>query len=44
MKLIKKVKVPKYLRPVMPILVIPVVASLVVGFVMFKLLGVPIAS
>jgi fructose-specific phosphotransferase system IIC component len=40
--LIKKVKVPIYFRPVMPILVIPVVASLVVGFVMYRFLGVPI--
>jgi fructose-specific phosphotransferase system IIC component len=40
--LIKKVRVPIYFRPVMPILVIPVVASLVVGFVMYRFLGVPI--
>ncbi len=33
---IKKVKVPIYFKPVMPILVIPVVASLLVGFVMFQ--------
>ncbi|MCX6553996.1 MAG: PTS fructose transporter subunit IIC [Candidatus Aminicenantes bacterium] len=40
--LIKKVKIPRYFKPVMPILVIPVVASLVVGFVMFRFLGLPI--
>jgi PTS system fructose-specific IIC component len=40
--LIKKVKVPIYFKPVMPILVIPVIASLAVGFIMFRFLGVPI--
>lgn len=40
--LIKKVKVPIYFKPVMPILVIPVFASLLVGFVMFQFIGVPI--
>ena len=39
---IKKLKPPKYLRPIMPILVIPVLSSLVVGFVMFKIIGAPI--
>lgn len=39
---IKKVKVPLYLRPIMPILVIPVIASLAVGFVMYKVVGLPI--
>ncbi len=39
---IKKVRIPVYFRPVMPILVIPVVASLVVGFVMYRFLGAPI--
>ena len=39
---IKKVKVPIYLRPVMPILVIPVIASLAVGLVMYEVLGSPI--
>lgn len=41
---LKKVKVPRYLRPVMPILVIPVVSSLAVGFVMYALLGSPIKA
>ncbi len=40
--LIKKVPVPASLRPVMPILVIPVLSTLLVGFVMFQLLGAPI--
>jgi PTS system fructose-specific IIC component len=39
---IKKLKPPVYLRPIMPILVIPVLSSLVVGFVMFKIIGAPI--
>jgi fructose-specific phosphotransferase system IIC component len=39
---IKKLKPPRYLRPIMPILVIPVLSSLVVGFVMFKIIGAPI--
>jgi fructose PTS system EIIBC or EIIC component len=43
-ELIKKVPVSKYLRPIMPILVIPIVASLIMGVVMIKLLGAPIAA
>jgi fructose PTS system EIIBC or EIIC component len=39
---IKKLKPPVYLRPIMPILVIPVLSSLVVGFVMFRIIGAPI--
>jgi PTS system fructose-specific IIC component len=39
---IKKIKPPRALRPIMPILVIPVLSSLVVGFVMFKVVGAPI--
>ena len=39
---IKKLPVPRYLRPVMPILVIPVISSLVVGFLMFAVIGAPI--
>jgi len=39
---IKKLKPPRALRPIMPILVIPVLASLVVGFVMYKVVGAPI--
>lgn len=41
---IKKLKPPRYLRPVMPILVIPVLSSLAVGFVMFRLIGAPISQ
>src|SRR5258708_30728776 len=32
--LIKKVPVPKYIRPIMPILILPIVSSIVVGVVM----------
>ena len=39
---IKKLKPPRSLKPIMPILVIPVLSSLVVGFVMFKIVGAPI--
>jgi len=39
---IKKTRVPAALRPVMPILVIPVVSSLVVGLLMFEVVGSPI--
>ncbi len=39
---IKKMRVPTYLRPVMPILVIPVISSFVVGFIMYQLIGSPI--
>jgi fructose-specific phosphotransferase system IIC component len=40
--LLKKIKVPRYIKPVMPILVIPVISSLIVGFVMYKVIGYPI--
>lgn len=39
---IKKIKLPVYLRPIMPILIIPVFSSLIVGFIMFKVIGIPI--
>ncbi len=41
---LKKLKVPKAIRPVMPILVIPILASLIVGILMLKAIGIPIAS
>jgi fructose PTS system EIIBC or EIIC component len=40
---LKKVPVSKYLRPIMPILVIPIVSGAIVGVLMFKVLGAPIA-
>jgi fructose PTS system EIIBC or EIIC component len=42
-ELLKKIPVSKYLRPIMPILVIPIVSGALVGVVMLKLLGGPIA-
>lgn len=42
--LIKKLPVPTYLRPVMPILIIPILSSSVVGFMMLKVVGLPIAE
>ncbi len=39
---IKKVSVPAPLRPVMPILVIPVLSAFVVGVVMYRVIGLPI--
>jgi fructose-specific phosphotransferase system IIC component len=42
-QLIKKMPVPKYIRPVMPILIIPILSSGFIGVVMLKVLGIPIA-
>ncbi len=42
-QLIKKIPVSKHLRPIMPILVIPILSSAVIGTVMLKVLGAPIA-
>lgn len=39
---VKKIPVPVYLKPVMPILVIPVISSFVVGYIMFQVIGSPI--
>jgi fructose-specific phosphotransferase system IIC component len=43
-ELIKKIPVPPYIRPIMPILVIPILSSAVIGIVMLKVLGGPIAA
>jgi fructose PTS system EIIBC or EIIC component len=40
---LKKIPVSKYLRPIMPILVIPIISGAFVGVLMIKVLGVPIA-
>jgi fructose-specific phosphotransferase system IIC component len=42
--LLKKLPVNKYVRPIMPILIIPIVSGLIVGVVMLKVVGVPIAN
>ncbi|HUA60386.1 MAG TPA: PTS fructose transporter subunit IIC [Verrucomicrobiae bacterium] len=41
--ILKKLPAPKALRPVMPILVIPIISSFVIGLLMLEVLGVPIA-
>ncbi len=43
-ELIKTVPVSRYIRPIMPILIIPVVSSTIVGILMLKVLGPPIAD
>ena len=42
-ELIKKIPVSKYLKPIMPILIIPILSSTIIGVVMVKVLGIPIA-
>jgi fructose PTS system EIIBC or EIIC component len=42
-ELLKKIPVWKHIRPIMPILVIPILSGAFIGFVMLKLLGPPIA-
>ncbi len=41
---IQKVKIPAVLRGIMPVVVIPLISSAVVGFLMFLVVGEPIAS
>ncbi len=41
---IKKVPAPRYLKPIMPILIIPIVSSTIVGVLMLEVIGVPIAG
>ncbi|MGZ0879226.1 fructose-specific PTS transporter subunit EIIC [Priestia megaterium] len=41
---IKKLKVPKALQPIMPIIVIPVVSSLIVGLAFVFIIGAPVAQ
>ncbi|MCY9010811.1 fructose-specific PTS transporter subunit EIIC [Bacillus inaquosorum] len=41
---IKKLKVPKAIQPIMPIIIIPVFASLIVGLAFVFLIGAPIAQ
>ncbi|MEU0085955.1 fructose-specific PTS transporter subunit EIIC [Streptomyces sp. NPDC006274] len=43
-KAIQRVRVPAALRGVMPVVVIPLISSAVVGFLMFVVVGKPIAS
>ena len=41
---IKKWPVPRYIKPIMPILIIPIVSSFAIGVLMLKVIGVPIAQ
>lgn len=41
---IKQLPVPKFIRPVMPILIIPILSSFVVGVLMLKVIGPPISE
>jgi PTS system fructose-specific IIC component len=41
---IQRVKIPPVLRGIMPVVVIPLISSLVVGFLMFVVIGKPIAK
>ncbi|RAP30492.1 PTS system, mannose-specific IIB component [Brevibacillus laterosporus] len=41
---IKNIKVPKAIQPIMPIIIIPVFASLIVGLVFVYVIGAPIAQ
>jgi len=43
-ELLKKLPVHRTIRPVMPIIVIPIVSGLIVGVVMLKVIGLPIAD
>ncbi|MNH83357.1 PTS system mannose-specific EIIBCA component [compost metagenome] len=41
---IKKLKIPKALQPIMPIIIIPILASLIVGLIFIFVIGAPIAQ
>ncbi len=43
-KWIKNIKVPKAMAPIMPIIIIPILASLVVGLIFIFLIGAPISG
>lgn len=43
-KWIKNVKVPKAMAPIMPIIIIPIIASVLVGMIFIFILGAPIAA
>ncbi len=42
-RFIKELKVPRYIKPIMPILIIPILSSTVVGVLMLEVIGIPIA-
>ncbi|UIR28920.1 PTS fructose transporter subunit IIABC [Priestia flexa] len=41
---IKKMKIPKAIQPIMPIIIIPVIASLIVGLAFVFIIGAPVAQ
>ncbi|MFQ3852587.1 fructose-specific PTS transporter subunit EIIC [Staphylococcus sp. 2S1] len=43
-KWIKNIKIPKVMAPIMPIIIIPIISSLIVGLIFIFLIGAPIAS
>lgn len=43
-ELLKKMPVPKAFRPLTPILIIPILSALIVGALMFEVVGVPLAN
>lgn len=43
-KFIRDWKVPSYIKPIMPILVIPILSSTIIGILMLEVLGIPIAK
>src|SRR5699024_3026388 len=43
-KWVKNIKVPKAMAPIMPIIIIPIISSLIVGLIFIFLIGAPIAS
>ncbi|WP_394882820.1 fructose-specific PTS transporter subunit EIIC [Mammaliicoccus sciuri] len=43
-KWIKNIKIPKAMAPIMPIIIIPIISSIIVGLIFIFLIGAPIAS
>ncbi|KRG08431.1 fructose-specific PTS transporter subunit EIIC [Staphylococcus sp. NAM3COL9] len=43
-KWIKNINIPKVMAPIMPIIIIPIISSLIVGLIFIFLIGAPIAS
>ena len=43
-KWIKQIKVPKAMAPIMPIIIIPIISSLIVGLIFIFVIGAPISS
>ncbi|MBS4208442.1 PTS fructose transporter subunit IIABC [Bacillus sp. FJAT-50079] len=41
---IKKIKVPKALQPIMPIIIIPILSTLIVGLIFIYIIGAPVAG